>query len=64
MNELELFWENITPESEEKLQEYFINQEREFGGMGVTKDNVEDLFEVWSENLDLEDIIKILNDKY
>lgn len=59
-SEMDLFWENMTPESEQKLQDYFINEVQELGGMGITKDNCEDLFQMWCEGLDLEDITKIL----
>ncbi len=59
-SEMDLFWENITPESEQKLEQYFIDNEPELGGMPVTKDNCEDLFQIWCEGLDLEDVTKIL----
>lgn len=58
---LEKFWDNITPEQEEKLQKYFNEEVRELGGVGITKDNCEDLFENWSAGLSLSKINKILN---
>ena len=36
---------------EQYLQEWFIKQ-NEFGGIPITKDNCEDLFEQYTENLD------------
>ena len=36
---------------EKFLEEKFM-EEREIGGMAITKDNYESLFESWSENLD------------
>lgn len=55
------FWDNITPEQEEKLQKYFNEEVRELGGVGITKDNCEDLYENWSAGLSLSKINKILN---
>lgn len=51
--------ENLTLEQENKLQEIF-NNEREIGGIPITKDNCEDLFDNWLGTLLLEDLIKYL----
>ena len=40
----------------EWLQEQFIKK-NEFAGLPITKDNCEDLFEVWLEKFDVNDII-------
>ncbi len=45
--QLEEFWDNITQEQEGKLEQCFID-EREFGGVGITKDNCEVVF--WLQN--------------
>jgi len=56
---LESFWNKITPEQDEKLQQYFHDN---WGGPGaICKDNCESLFESWSEDLDLEEINRIIN---
>lgn len=52
--------ENLTPEQEKKLQQYFINL-GEVGGMPIVKDNCEDMFENWLENSSEEELIAILN---
>ncbi len=54
---LERIVENLSTEDEEKLQIYFMEDN---GELGINKDNCEDLFEGWLENMDLEEIIKIL----
>lgn len=41
----------------EWLQEQFI-KENEFAGLPITKDNCEDLFEVWLAKFDVNDIIE------
>lgn len=41
---------------EEFLQEIF-NNEREYGGMPITKDNCDDLFENWLSDLDVNALI-------
>ena len=60
---LNKFWEEITPEQEELIQDAF-DAELEIGGMPITKDNFESLYESWSENLSLEEIQEILKPKY
>lgn len=42
--------ENLTSLEIETLQAKF-NEEQEYGGIPITKDNYEDLFESWFENL-------------
>ena len=58
-SKLEKFWDKITYKQEEKLQEYF-HEQREVFCMGITKDNCEDLFDRWSEDLTLAEINSIL----
>jgi hypothetical protein len=41
---------------EEFLQEIFMNL-REIGGMPITKDNYEDLYSSWCEQLDVQELI-------
>jgi hypothetical protein len=43
-----------------KLEEYFVD-EGEYRGRGITKDNCEDLFDIWLQDLDLDDIINIID---
>lgn len=47
---------NNTISFEEYLQEEFY-KEREFGGVGITKDNCEDLFVDWLCDLDPQEFI-------
>ena len=56
---LERIYDNLSDEDERKLQEEF-NKSDEFGGRAITKDNCEGLFEMWLEDLDLEEVTKIL----
>ena len=44
----------------EYLEEYFINT-LEYGGTPITKDNVEDLFDNWLEDLTDEELTTIFN---
>ena len=55
---LERILNNLDSEDEEKLQIYFMENN---GELGITKDNIEGLFEGWLENLELEEIISILS---
>lgn len=50
---------NMSVETEKKLQDYFINT-RELGGIPISKDNCEDLFENWLQALTLKEINDIL----
>jgi len=47
----------LTEEQEEKLQDAFVKGD----GWACNKDNIEDLFEGWVENLPLETFKKIIN---
>ena len=40
------------------LQDYFMDL-REIGGMPITKDNFEDLYEGWLENKQIDDLIAL-----
>lgn len=51
---LENFWDNITPEQEEKLR--MAHGEHYMG----TDDDMPDAFEAWAERLTLEDLEEIL----
>ena len=51
--------EDLSEEQEEKLQKIFM-EEREIGGIPITKDNCESLFESWLGKLLLEDLIKYI----
>jgi len=51
--------DSLTDEQEKKLQEYFNNL-REWGGLPITKDNCEDLFEQFLEGISLEELNNIL----
>jgi DNA-directed RNA polymerase specialized sigma54-like protein len=51
---------NLSAETERQLQDYFVNEVREQGGIAITKDNVEDLFEGWLQNLTLQELNNIL----
>lgn len=44
---------------EKKLKDYFITQ-REFRGIPVAKNNVEDLFELWPGQLELLEVLEII----
>lgn len=61
--ELELIWDNLTAKDEKVLQEYFNNL-GEYGGIPITKDNCDSLFENWSGTLSKEDIEDILKIKF
>lgn len=56
---LERALEALTPREEAKLQIIFSN-EREYGGIPITKDNCDDLFEQWLGGLSLEELIGML----
>lgn len=56
----ERIFDTLTPEDEKKLQEYLVNEVREIGGRGITKDNCEDLFDYWLGTVELDLIRKIL----
>lgn len=56
---LEEFWNHLTPRQEQDLLAYFIN-EREYNMQGITKGNVEELFDLWIAGLTLEEIEDIL----
>jgi hypothetical protein len=43
---------------EDFLNQYFIDL-REDGGVAITKDNVEDMFDNWLQNHDIQDIIDL-----
>lgn len=43
-----------------KLQDYFADQ-GEYRGIPITKENVEDLFDSWLEDIELSELIKITN---
>jgi hypothetical protein len=51
--------DNLTEEQEKKLKDYFIIQ-KESGGIPITKDNVEDLFEPWLSQLELLEVIELI----
>jgi hypothetical protein len=51
--------EQLIEDNLEVLEEYFINL-RENGGMAITKDNCEDMFDSWLQDLDLEEVVAIL----
>lgn len=51
--------DNLSLENEKKLQDYFISM-REWGGIPITKDNCEDLFEQFIEGISLKEINDIL----
>ena len=59
---LDAFWSKISCDDENKLEEAFM-EEREVDGYAITKDNCEDLFESWSQNLSMEEIKEILKEK-
>ena len=44
---------------EKKLKDYFITQ-REFRGIPIAKNNVEDLFELWLGQLELLEVLEII----
>lgn len=41
----------LTKFEEESLQDYLVNEVREIGGRGITKDNYENMFENWIADL-------------
>jgi hypothetical protein len=50
----------LTKFEEESLQDWFVNEVRELGGRGITKDNYEDMFEVWYSDLSWSEIDEIV----
>ena len=57
--ELENFWHNISHNDTETLETYFVNM-NEWGGIPITKDNFEKLFDEWSQTLTIMDLEYIL----
>jgi len=53
----------LTTFEENSLQDYLVNEVREIGGIPITKDNYEDMFEVWLESLSKSEIDEIV-EKY
>lgn len=45
-----------------ELEDYFFNTHLEQGGIPVTKDNAEDMFDNWACDLELEDLKNIVSD--
>jgi hypothetical protein len=58
-SKLEKFWNGLTSSQERKLKDYF-NAQREVFCKGITKDNCDTLFDLWSEKLTLKEINQIL----
>lgn len=55
----EVFVSTLKDKHFKKLNTYFLNLDT-FGGIQINKDNCEDLFEYWFENLTTTEIIRIL----
>ncbi len=45
----------------QKLQDYFVENCQERGGVAITKDNFDYQFEAWVEDLDLAELRKIVD---
>jgi hypothetical protein len=58
-HEAEIYKLNLIEENEKKLSEYFVNL-REVGGIPITKDNFEQVFDNWLSDLTLTDLEEIL----
>ena len=41
------------------LEEYFMNEVREYNGRGIIKDEAEDMFSCWLEDLDKQELIDL-----
>ena len=52
--------EELIEDNIDILEDYFINL-GEYGGTAIYKDNCEDMFERWLEDIDEEYILKIIN---
>ena len=46
----------------DELTDYFINEEREYNGEAITKENVTDLFDSWVQTMDFEVLKQIVRD--
>jgi hypothetical protein len=57
--EMEVYRENIITENNKELEEIFVN-ELEYGGVPITKDNFEELYEKWLEDLTVMDLEALL----
>ena len=50
----------LLEENDDKIRDYFMDNNNEYGGVPITKDSYESVFEDWFNDLSLQDLQEFL----